>query len=122
MTTIFVYGTLKKGHYNHTRFKEEGLGKFVDNDSVLNMALIKTNPYYPTAIDYKNFHIDGELWEIEDPNLLTTLRQMEKSAGYKEKEITTLKNKKGLIWYRDDIPSPNPRDLFNYFPLPYKTN
>lgn len=119
MPKLFTYGTLKKGHYNHTRFADT-LGTEVEaKDTVQNFALVQDNLYYPTAIKEKDHTVIGEVWDITDPVLWKTLERMEIGAGYKMEEVKTTKGHDAIIFYSDRFTKEQLQELnmFQFFPL-----
>ena len=112
---LFVYGTLKKNHYNHKRFHLDTQEMIEDDDKVNNLSLVMTNEFYPTAIVDKGGHIVGEVWEISDEVMLKRLRAMEAGAGYKEMLTTTNKGHEVLLFVGIEDYSSLPRT--HHFPL-----
>lgn len=99
---IFAYGTLKKGHYNHTRFGNP-LGFPIDmEDRVHDFTLIQTNSYYPTAVPMENKFIEGEVWYVPDTHTVYCLLDMELGAGYQAKHVLTEKGRKALLFFNPD--------------------
>ena len=81
MKTIFVYGTLKRGHYNYKRFgmnQSEYLG-----NGIVRGYKMYTNGSYPGIIKTNNEEdvISGELFNVSEM-LFNTLDMMETCAGY----------------------------------------
>lgn len=97
MTTVFVYGTLKKGHYNNTRFGPV-FGTFVKETSVKDMAMVMTNPHYPTAVRAPGLLLKGEEWRVTDDDILQRVRRMELGAGYEELYVTLEDGTEALMW------------------------
>jgi gamma-glutamylcyclotransferase (GGCT)/AIG2-like uncharacterized protein YtfP len=95
---LFVYGTLKKGHYNHKRFHMDTQTMIEPEDTVRDLSLVMTNEYYPTAILDLNSHITGEVWYISDERMLAKLRAMERSAGYSEVTVMTEKGHEAILF------------------------
>jgi gamma-glutamylcyclotransferase (GGCT)/AIG2-like uncharacterized protein YtfP len=77
---LFVYGTLKKGHYNH-RILERS--KFIRKDHIPGYTLYDTG-HYPVAIksEIASHFIEGEIYEI-DHETWSIVNEMERYAGYK---------------------------------------
>ena len=81
---IFVYGTLRKGCYNHVRFGMEIEGKFVKEDYVHGYKLLHCQ--YPFMIPTGNEEdvVVGEIYHVEEyfKNQLDLIEQ-----GYKLTEV-----------------------------------
>lgn len=114
---MFFYGTLKKGHYNHTRFSPDGVGKFLGEDRVTGFSLVQPKHLpYPFAVPDVNGTIKGELYEVED-KLYNILHGMELGAGYTQKHITTTKDGVDAIMYVSERDSFDGLKRFDFFPL-----
>lgn len=113
---IFVYGTLKKGHYNHKRFHMDTQTMIEAEDKVRDLSLVMTNEYYPTAILDLDSHIVGEVWYITDESMLAKLRAMERSAGYSEVKVITKKGHEVLI-FADTYSEHEELPRSHFFPL-----
>lgn len=87
---LFVYGTLKMGHYNHDRFGFGSKSEIISSDTVKGITLVqKSNLPYPFAIKEIGGKVKGEVYNIDDKTLLSHLDAMESSAGYKRELVTT---------------------------------
>ena len=114
---MFFYGTLKKGHYNHTRFSEDGIGKFLGEDRVTGYSLVQPDGLpYPFAVPDVNGTIKGELYEVED-KLYNFLHRMELGAGYTPKHVTTTKDSVDAIMYVSERDSFQGLPRFDFFPI-----
>ena len=113
---MFFYGTLKKGHYNHTRFSPEGIGKFLGEDRVTGFSLVQPDGLpYPFAVPDVSGTVKGELYEVEE-RLYNILHRMEEGAGYIQKKVTTTKEGVEALMYVSEREYPSiPR--FDFFPL-----
>ena len=99
MTTIFVYGTLKKGEGNHNHFLADAnyLGKAITRNSDYTMY---TNGGYPGVVFGGKTRIHGEMYSV-DEDQLNSIRSLEgyrindpKNGLYDEIEIEVM-NEKG---------------------------
>jgi gamma-glutamylcyclotransferase (GGCT)/AIG2-like uncharacterized protein YtfP len=113
---LFVYGTLKKDHYNHKRFRLDTQHMVESYDTVPDLSLVLTNEYYPTAILDLGSHIVGEVWEVFDEALLARLRAMEKGAGYSE-ILTTTKKRHEVLLFAETMTEHQELPRSHFFPL-----
>ncbi len=95
MTKLFVYGSLKKGKFNHTRY-DFHKSKFLGGDKVQDFALVQKHPY-PFCIEEKGCVVIGEVYEVND-EVMEGLDRMEKGAGYKRVDIITKGGVKACIY------------------------
>ena len=91
MKTLFCYGSLRRGFWNHGFLDPEN-SKFVGIDEIKGKLYAGVYPF-PHAYE-EDGKIVGEIWEVEDQTFYR-IAQMEIQAGYYFKEVKTL---------RDDIP------------------
>jgi gamma-glutamylcyclotransferase (GGCT)/AIG2-like uncharacterized protein YtfP len=115
MRKIAVFGSLKKGFYNHSAFN---LGEPLARGTIKGeMHLTYSYPHLlrPNASDPKLIREhEVEIYEIED-GLYSSIASMERGAGYQECE-TTLTDSEGVehnvvVFYsRDDM-----KDCLNSF-------
>jgi len=75
---LLVYGTLKKGYYNHDTFLSTA--KYLGERKVHGYTLYSLGSY-PTAVKEKDSYINGELYEV-DNNTMHSILWMERGAGY----------------------------------------
>lgn len=89
MKRLFVYGTLKKGRYNHERFG-------MDHATFVRIATINgysmyTNGIYPAAVKGKDSDsIVGEVYDVPD-ELYDRIERMETYAGYTVDELDDMR-------------------------------
>lgn len=86
MTKLFIYGSLKKGHYNHTRF---GFNKstFLGEACTLEKYKLLSAGWFPVMVEAEpGTSIQGEIWEVED-DCLKYLDCMELDSGYARKPV-----------------------------------
>lgn len=88
MSIIFVYGTLKEGCYNHTRFGFDKGTKFLE-DAVLRGARMYDLGEYPCVVLTGNEEeqVHGEVYEFVDDACEKEIRRMEFGSGYVEREV-----------------------------------
>lgn len=85
---LFVYGTLKKGKYNHTRFGFDKLSEFVGNKTLDNFTLKVPKGFpYPFCVRKEGSKVNGELYKITDKDLIRNLDAMEIGAGYTRVQV-----------------------------------
>jgi len=78
MNKVFVYGTLKSGHWNNGLLRTSRL---VSEEAKLEgLCLYRNYPSFPVSYYEEGSKIIGELWEV-DGATLTRLDQLE-SEGY----------------------------------------
>jgi len=81
MKTIAVYGSLKRGRYNHPMLESS---KFLGN-TTLKGTLYRVSSY-PALVDDGENEYEAELYEVDD-DTYSAVRVMELGAGYVEKEV-----------------------------------
>jgi gamma-glutamylcyclotransferase (GGCT)/AIG2-like uncharacterized protein YtfP len=82
MTTIFVYGTLRKNQSNHHYLESaEYLGNASTKDNIYTMF---SNGYYPGVKLMGNSKIHGELYNVNN----TELKRIRNLEGYRESAPT----------------------------------
>lgn len=91
MKTIAVYGSLKKGKYNHPLI--EGC-EHVDNIRVKGTMYRVSS--YPALVDEGENYYDAEVYEIPD-SIYQQVRGMELGAGYKEDA-----REGAIVYYADE--------------------
>lgn len=81
---LFVYGSLKRGFFNHYRFGFGYKAKFLGEAEAQGVSLVhyKGLPY-PHAALHEGGSVKGELYELDDEFVLRSLDRMERGAGYK---------------------------------------
>ena len=80
---LFVYGTLKKGFYNHGWLKDS---KFLCEASICGYTLYDTGYGYPAAVEEDYSCIAGEIYELSKEDY-KYIRSMELGAGYDEIDL-----------------------------------
>jgi len=83
---LFVYGTLKKGFYNHTRCLKGNEGvKLIDDDAKVNgFRLCSVHDSYPAMFPTGDEEdvVSGEIYEISNGRVWESIEMMEVGAGY----------------------------------------
>lgn len=81
MTRLFIYGSLKKGYWNNTRFMTTSA--YVGEAETIPLFRLFDVCGYPwLVLDMENgVAVKGELWDVE-PSVLAALDLMEINAGY----------------------------------------
>jgi len=80
---LFVYGTLKKGEYNHKCLENS---TYVDDAMLEGYTLYDTGYGYPAAVEKKSSRIMGEVYELSKEDY-KYIRSMELGAGYSEIDL-----------------------------------
>jgi len=102
MTTIAVYGSLKKGKYNHSILEDQ---KFVGTTTVKG-TLYRVSSY-PALVEGGDTEYPSEVYEVED-EMYERIKKMELGAGYKEVEVAcnileTLEVVPAIVYYADTL-------------------
>jgi len=93
MEQVFVYGTLKVGHSNNDLIEH---GNFIGKDGILGWEMKDLGPF--PAIIKGNKHIIGEVWEINNLEMLDMLEGY--PSFYNREEIDTHYGK-AWVYYID---------------------
>lgn len=80
MKYIAVYGSLKKGKYNHSILSDS---KFM-GDTTVKGTLYRVSSY-PALVNEGDTEYDAEVYQVND-DVYNSIRNMELGAGYKEVE------------------------------------
>lgn len=91
MKTIAVYGSLKKGRYNHPILQ--------DSEHVKDIKITGTLyslGSYPAIVEDGDNEYDAEVYEVSE-DVYRRVRDMEIGAGYKEVDIDG-----AIVYYADD--------------------
>lgn len=88
MSKVFIYGSLKKGFFNHARFDFDKKTKFLGN-AILKGAKMYDLGSYPCIVltSNKTDVVHGELYEYLDSECEEKIKNMELGAGYTEVEV-----------------------------------
>lgn len=118
---IFVYGSLKRGHFNCAR----GLGrsKFIcEAETKPEYTLYDLGPY-PAMAHHGTTSVKGEIWECAECDF-RFLSRMERGAGYDEEQVeltedTQLRTAKPILcWVQNNLDARNYGDVGREWPLP----
>jgi gamma-glutamylcyclotransferase (GGCT)/AIG2-like uncharacterized protein YtfP len=86
---LFVYGSLKKGFFNHNRFGFGTYAKFLGKGTARNVSLVRMGSLpYPHAFKNEGGEVRGELYELKDKRIAAALEDMEIGAGYQPLTVT----------------------------------
>jgi len=89
MNNIFVFGTLKKGFYNHTRFNFDKNTKFIKDVELAGYKMHDLGQYpciKKTGAPGDIIH--GEIYTYLDKDTQGIISRMESSAGYAPETVT----------------------------------
>lgn len=81
MKKIAVYGSLKKGKYNHSLLN----GSIFIGDTTIKGTLYRVSSY-PAIVDEGGNEYPAEIYEVPD-DVFKYVQSMELGAGYKEVEV-----------------------------------
>lgn len=95
MHTIAVYGSLKRGHYNHPAL--EGHSTFLGEDKI--KGTLYSLGAYPAITEEGDNLYDVEIYEV-DEEAYQSIRGMELGAGYKEVTLE-LSGHQCIVYYAD---------------------
>lgn len=81
---VFFYGTLKQGHYNHTRFNlhDPEVGRVLHQNAFVNGFSIEISSGLPRAVRRKGGRMTGDVYAVRNMHVLAQLIRMEIGAGY----------------------------------------
>lgn len=93
---LFVYGSLKRGFFNHTRFGFNKIATLIGEAMVSGVSLRHLSGYpYPHAVLDPNGVVEGELYELDrDSYPAESIERMELGAGYKPVEVVAVVNER----------------------------
>lgn len=105
MPRLFVYGSLKRGCYNHDAFGFGDTAHFV-GDGTLTGARLYDLGAYPCMVLVEDLGevVHGELYALEDSALFTRIRAMELGAGYREVTVS-VNGESASTYVYDEAPS-----------------
>lgn len=85
---LFVYGSLKKGFFNHDRFGFGDAATFLGEGTASGVSLVRLGDLpYPHAFVNEGGEVKGELYELEDTRIADALDAMERGAGYESRQV-----------------------------------
>lgn len=96
MHRVFVYGTLKSGHYNHRCISMDKTSKMVEEESFIVGQMFDLGAF--PAVTPGHMPIKGEVWEVSDE----TLARLDHLEGhpdfYVRMEVPLMHSKDSLVW------------------------
>ncbi len=88
MGRIFVYGSLRKGHYNHNYLNFNLRTKYLRTAKLKNARMYNLGSYPCVVLtNTPSDTVVGELYEFLDSEFEKLIRKMEQTAGYVEKTV-----------------------------------
>lgn len=100
---LFVYGTLKKGQYNHHLLMDS---KYLYDTVIKGFTLYDVGYGYPFAVKKEGSFITGEVYEV-DQEIYQIIEDMELYARY-----SVIETKDMILFYAPSIKSySNPIDI-----------
>lgn len=98
---LFVYGSLKKGFFNHDRFGFGRSATLLGEGVVKDVSLVRLgNLPYPHAFKNAGGEVKGELYELNNPDIAEALEDMERGAGYMP-HLVTINGEDALMYVAD---------------------
>lgn len=95
---LFVYGTLKKGFYNHKAFRLNSQICTDLNALIEGISLVQSKSLnYPFAIKNKAGNVQGEVYLVEN-ELLKEITRLERKFGYSRVMMRTTKNEEVFVF------------------------
>jgi gamma-glutamylcyclotransferase (GGCT)/AIG2-like uncharacterized protein YtfP len=92
---VFVYGSLKRGHYNHALL---AAARFVCDAKTAPEYRLFDAGYYPAMVeDRAGISIQGEVFEVDDP-MLARLDRLEGHPDYYRRERIEVEGFDRPVW------------------------
>jgi gamma-glutamylcyclotransferase (GGCT)/AIG2-like uncharacterized protein YtfP len=88
MGKVFIYGSLKRGHFNNKRWKFDERTRFLGEGSIFGFQMYNLGDFpciVPTGDPDHVIH--GEVFEFQDEGLEEQIRHFEQNYGYVEIEV-----------------------------------
>lgn len=87
MLRLFVYGTLKKGHYNHHLLES---AKFIGNATLEGFHMYSNGgfPYITNGGGSLDGVVHGEVFEVEDESTVRRIRMLESAYDETPVQVT----------------------------------
>jgi len=107
MKNMFVYGSLKKGHFNHYLIDENPRNRFIRKGFVegYNLYLLWSYPGIKPGLSSDKVYV--ELYSLSE-EVYDRIDKMEKSAGYTSVEVEDDEGKSGTIYvYNGEVDEKN---------------
>jgi len=108
--TIFVYGSLKKGFYNHPLLDVEGV-EFLDTVEIPGVVLYDLGYYPAVVLTHGPTLVEAEAYRVPQ-RVFDFLNRMETGAGYDFSiyRANSLMAPQGYIWHwPDDLEGQRPK-------------
>jgi len=86
---IFVYGTLKKGHYNHYILEHDNV-KFLGDATLNDYAMWKIFSY-PAIYPESNYNVKGEVYEVPE-DIFDEINELETMYNYHPETVSVTTN------------------------------
>jgi gamma-glutamylcyclotransferase (GGCT)/AIG2-like uncharacterized protein YtfP len=102
MKKMFVYGSLKKGFFNHFRFGFGDKAVFLGTSIAHDVSLVALNPHYPHAFVNKGGIVRGEVYELDDKEIEDSIEWMEQGAGYTQHKVVLDEGEGEAVMYVAD--------------------
>lgn len=107
---LFVYGTLKRGHYNNYLLLDGG-ATFIKADKVPDHGVYGD---WPIAGPAKGVNLEGEIWDNISPELWERLDRLE--SGYNKTQVFTKSGEKVMVYIYKHIQAMEWLPFTNIFP------
>lgn len=100
MINVFIYGSLKKGFFNHSLIEEYPKNKFIRKGFVEGYELYLLWSYPGIKPSSQNDKLYVELYSLTD-EVFEVIDRMERLAGYTPTEVEDDEGNKGVIYVYD---------------------
>ena len=100
MKNVFVYGSLKKGLFNHSLISENPRNRFIRKGFVYGYSLYVLHSYPAIKPASSTNKIYVELYNLTD-EVFDFIDRMERNAGYTPVEVVDDEGKSGIIYVYD---------------------
>lgn len=100
MKNVFIYGSLKKGFFNHSLIEENSRNKFIKKGFIEGYKLYILRSYPAIKSSSQRERVYVELYSLTD-EVFELTDKMEKRAGYSSVEVEDEEGKCGIIYVYD---------------------
>jgi len=97
MKNVFIYGSLKKGFFNHSLISDNPRNKLIRKGFIDGYRLYSLWSYPAIKPSINGERLYVELYSLTD-EVFERIDRMEKSAGYVSVEVVDDKDKTGIIY------------------------